>query len=541
MTALQIGTATITFTAQDGGGAMATASITVAEPQLITSIRLPDDNITMYVDDYVAINPIVLPVNADNRELEVIICDPEIVQYEDGMLIGLATGTATITLVALDGSGVYATGTVTVQAVPFGRAMFEAFSDSRSGCGSTAVTGVRIGVRTNNETRPVLSNGQPRPFTVFYNATSHADHTVRLTANISPSSASNLDVTWTSAQVLNTANPSTLPTPSGTVNTTGGTQTNHITVRPQITNANNNAGRFVREYRATTADGSFVARQIVIGVARIYPHQTYTALRAVDVFSGPFSSELATFPRVATLSAGTQVSLRGQYNNDWFYITWGNNNWGYVRLRDAGNFGHPRPEIRPSSDWRNATTPIPATGTARGTARRVIFHHNAGRPLTSTTLADTRAYIRGVHPGGTGDIAYHFLIDRAGRIWEGRPLNRRGAHTSGSHGGFLYNDDIGVALLGNYHTHHPQHNQHQNPNAAVQQLTQAQRDAMTALSRYFSTSMNLQIVTNQPHSPVAMHFELPGAIATDCPGVNVIPWIRDTLRPQTNAWLRHLR
>jgi hypothetical protein len=44
-----------------------------------------------------------------------------------------------------------------------------------------------------------------------------------------------------------------------------------------------------------------------------------------------------------------------------------------------------------------------------------------------------------------GDIGYHFVIDRAGRVWEGRPLCYMGAHVCAENEG-----NIGVMLLGNF-------------------------------------------------------------------------------------------
>jgi len=70
----------------------------------------------------------VVPTNAANRELEVTIGDPEIISFEGGVLRGLSPGTATITFAAQDGSGVTATGTVTVEPMGIIAAIF------RDGC-----------------------------------------------------------------------------------------------------------------------------------------------------------------------------------------------------------------------------------------------------------------------------------------------------------------------------------------------------------------------------------------------------------------------
>jgi len=49
-----------------------------------------------------------------------------------------------------------------------------------------------------------------------------------------------------------------------------------------------------------------------------------------------------------------------------------------------------------------------------------------------------------------GDIGYHFIVDYAGRLWEGRSLAFEGAHVSGQ------NDrNIGIVCLGNFDVQQP--------------------------------------------------------------------------------------
>ncbi|MCL2679803.1 MAG: DNRLRE domain-containing protein, partial [Dehalococcoidia bacterium] len=190
------------------------------------------------------------------------------------------------------------------------------------------VTGICIGVRTSNQTRPILSNGLPEPFTVFYNATSDTDHSVRLTPNVSPTDASIKGVTWSAARVLDSHEPSTLPTFNAVSGTTA------RLVKPSKTTAPN--GQFIREYTAETDDGGFTAQQIVIGVERLpNPMKTEKIYTAADAFSGPYDDEQSTFPLLDTLVQDTQIQVRGRYDADWYYITWGNNNWGYIKLDDA--------------------------------------------------------------------------------------------------------------------------------------------------------------------------------------------------------------
>ena len=64
-----------------------------------------------------------------------------------------------------------------------------------------------------------------------------------------------------------------------------------------------------------------------------------------------------------------------------------------------------------------------------------------------TSVAAIRA-IQHYHQGAQGwaDIGYHYLVDRAGRVWSGRAVRWQGAHASGDNN----RQNIGVCLLGDY-------------------------------------------------------------------------------------------
>jgi hypothetical protein len=49
-----------------------------------------------------------------------------------------------------------------------------------------------------------------------------------------------------------------------------------------------------------------------------------------------------------------------------------------------------------------------------------------------------------------GDIGYHFILDRAGRVWEGRSMQFVGAHVSAEN-----EENIGVMMLGNFEDQRP--------------------------------------------------------------------------------------
>jgi len=233
---------------------------------------------------------------------------------------------------------VTATGMVTVEALGFWGSLFDAFSaNSGDGCGSNVpVTGVRIGVRSSNTIRTV-------PFTVFYNLTSHADHTVRLTANVQPSNASNQNVTWTQSAFSHGgttfASGSPAPTPASATS-------NAITVRPQNTSTTNDAGRFVRRFTATTEEGRHTAELIVIGVWRFanninYAARTGTTAAQRTAHRGPSANAFDSF---YTFSIGERVEVLGRYNSDWRYARWthrttGAVQYGYINVNNFVRVG----------------------------------------------------------------------------------------------------------------------------------------------------------------------------------------------------------
>ena len=82
---------------------------------------------------------------------------------------------------------------------------------------------------------------------------------------------------------------------------------------------------------------------------------------------------------------------------------------------------------------------------------RLTVHHTA-EPATTHRLEDSYREMRDLqrmHQEGNGwaDLGYHFLIDQAGRVLEGRPLSAQGAHAGNSN---LNQGNIGICLLGNF-------------------------------------------------------------------------------------------
>jgi N-acetylmuramoyl-L-alanine amidase len=75
----------------------------------------------------------------------------------------------------------------------------------------------------------------------------------------------------------------------------------------------------------------------------------------------------------------------------------------------------------------------------------IVIHHSA---IPNAGPAE----IQSLHMDGRGfaDVAYHFLIDSAGTIYEGREINIHGAHVEGFNTG-----SVGFVLLGNFNGEQP--------------------------------------------------------------------------------------
>ena len=140
--------------------------------------------------------------------------------------------------------------------------------------------------------------------------------------------------------------------------------------------------------------------------------------------------------------------------------------------------------------------PIPKHMNPMQLVRYITIHHDGMTPFTSTSKsssADRLETIRKAHlrrdGGRWGDIGYHYAIDPAGRLWEGRSLQWQGAHVKARNEG-----NIGIVVLGNYER---------------QSLNRAQSAAIE------STLKLLMRKHNVPVSRVRTHQEW---AATACPG-----------------------
>lgn len=87
------------------------------------------------------------------------------------------------------------------------------------------------------------------------------------------------------------------------------------------------------------------------------------------------------------------------------------------------------------------------------TPYRITVHHTDGQ--TPTDRAESIAQVRNIQhyhqvKREWADIGYHFVIDGAGRVFEGRPIGVLGAHSENANDG-----NIGIALMGNFEKARP--------------------------------------------------------------------------------------
>lgn len=151
------------------------------------------------------------------------------------------------------------------------------------------------------------------------------------------------------------------------------------------------------------------------------------------------------------------------------------------------------PQIEPRARWHARA--LRANHDPMTSIYRVTVHHTGTR-FDSTDYGQSAQGVLSIqqyHQDGKkwADIGYHYLIDRAGRVWEGRPIGVQGAHAGNNQ---LNRGNIGVALLGDFEK---------------QSVTTAQRQGLISLLDHLRGTYGIK------STEVHMHRELHG---TECPG-----------------------
>ena len=122
----------------------------------------------------------------------------------------------------------------------------------------------------------------------------------------------------------------------------------------------------------------------------------------------------------------------------------------------------------------------------------IVVHHSAFQNAGPKEIQDLHMDRRGF-----ADVAYHFMIDSDGFIYEGRQINIRGAHVQGFNTG-----SVGIVLLGNFNDEQP---------------TGPQLDSFKALVDYLHYAYEIRYL--------AGHKDYPNQSpdGTECPGDNLYP------------------
>lgn len=103
----------------------------------------------------------------------------------------------------------------------------------------------------------------------------------------------------------------------------------------------------------------------------------------------------------------------------------------------------------PRSSWAKAA-PIRSRLNPMRFINRITVHHEGWTPVYFTDFASTKARMDSIRRSHlermrAGDIGYHFVIDRAGYVWQGRDLRYQGAHVGKNN-----ENNLGIMVLGNF-------------------------------------------------------------------------------------------
>lgn len=140
----------------------------------------------------------------------------------------------------------------------------------------------------------------------------------------------------------------------------------------------------------------------------------------------------------------------------------------------------PKPALRSRAEWK---AELPARMASDKVKTRFVLHHTAypvtdevkalkGRASWGAAQKHARTAQRlHRHIRGWNDVGYHYLVDWEGRILEGRPLDRLGAHVERHNTG-----SVGIVLMGDFSKQRP---------------TAKQLDALKSLLRWLSWRLDL--------------------------------------------------
>lgn len=185
-----------------------------------------------------------------------------------------------------------------------------------------------------------------------------------------------------------------------------------------------------------------------------------------------------------------------------------------VALLDSPAASKPDLLIIDRSNWKARAPRTDRLTALKGSWSRITVHHSdeSRSAQTGGTLEDSEEVVRLIQKFHMedpehrwGDIGYHFLIDAAGRIFEGRELGWQGAHAGGP-GGTNNTQNIGICMLGDFAKRAP---------------TPAALKSLELLVESLRTQYRI------PAARVYAHKEF---TTTQCPGPALSAWLKSHYR-----------
>jgi len=192
-------------------------------------------------------------------------------------------------------------------------------------------------------------------------------------------------------------------------------------------------------------------------------------------------------------------------------------------IKGVEDCGCARPTTIPRDTWCPNNNCPPNSNPIATNVKFLVVHHTAG----SNTSSDWAAVVRSiwnfhVNTRGWADIGYNFLLDRSGKIYDGRADDTKGAHFSGHN-----SETSGMALLGTFLTVVPTNNMlFSLDNLLVWKSCNKDIDPLAIV---FHTSSGLDLHTISGHRDGGN---------TQCPGdevYNLLPSIRNSVNSQLNS------
>ncbi len=136
---------------------------------------------------------------------------------------------------------------------------------------------------------------------------------------------------------------------------------------------------------------------------------------------------------------------------------------------------------------------------------RITIHHTGEIPgLYASADAELIARVQHHHRDNRGwaDIGYHYLVGRDGRIYEGRTLDKQGAHCGGANN----RHNLGIAIIGDFATAVPTGKQERALRAFLEAM---QKKYGVAIDRVYGHRDFNGVLTN-----------------SDCPGDGGYAWLQ---------------